>query len=221
MKPKAGDVFSRWTVVEELKPTESYVYHFKCACSCGTVRLVHGSNLIKGASKSCGCLRLELQSTRGPRTPEYGIWAAMLQRCFNPKSTGYQRYGGRGITVCSSWRRFENFIRDMGRRPSENHSLDRYPDNNGNYEPGNVRWTTRDKQSRNTRRNCFILVNGKSMVLCDAAIMFGIKVPTLVARMRLGWGIGFALSGPTTRNSKYEREEKRTHVCNTSTHVTI
>ncbi|HEX7893188.1 MAG TPA: hypothetical protein VF447_03285 [Terriglobales bacterium] len=86
-------------------------------------------------------------------TREYRAWAGMIQRCTNPKHARWADWGGRGITVCERWRSFENFYADMGNRPSPAHSLDRFPDNDGNYEPGNVRWATRSEQQLNKRPN--------------------------------------------------------------------
>lgn len=82
--------------------------------------------------------------------PEYGVWWDMKTRCFNPKCKAYKHYGGRGITVCKRWMNFENFLADMGERP-EGMSIDRFPNNDGNYEPGNCRWATQQQQSENTR----------------------------------------------------------------------
>ena len=84
------------------------------------------------------------------RSHEYETWARMILRCENPKTKGYHRYGGRGIRVCGHWRNsFETFLADMGLKPTPKHSLDRWPNNNGNYEPGNCRWATQEEQNAN------------------------------------------------------------------------
>jgi hypothetical protein len=86
-------------------------------------------------------------------SPEYTSWQAMKARCSNPNLSAFKYYGGRGISVCARWRdSFEEFLADMGRRPSMAHTLDRFPNNNGNYEPGNVRWATKSEQLKNRRR---------------------------------------------------------------------
>lgn len=88
---------------------------------------------------------------RKGRTPEYRTWVGMLQRCTNPKATGYHNYGGRGIKVCPRWKDFAYFLLDMGRRPA-GMSLDRFPNPSGDYAPGNCRWATRKQQSQSIRR---------------------------------------------------------------------
>ncbi|TWA32951.1 hypothetical protein FB007_10931 [Sinorhizobium medicae] len=86
-------------------------------------------------------------------TPEYRTWANMIARCTNPRASHFDRYGGRGIKVCERWNSFENFLADMGSRPSLRHSLDRWPDVHGNYESGNCRWATHREQCRNRSSN--------------------------------------------------------------------
>lgn len=89
------------------------------------------------------------------RSPEYRSWQMMLARCTNPRFHAYRRYGARGVSVCERWRSFENFFAHMGQRPSRAHSLDRYPNRDGNYEPGNCRWATAEEQQQNRNDNVF------------------------------------------------------------------
>jgi len=119
-----------------------------CECTCGTLKEVRAVNLKNGTTISCGCVDKENKLKHGKtHTRVYKVWLNMRQRCLNPNNKNYDRYGGRGITICDRWQIFENFLKDMG-NPLPKHSLDRI-DNNGNYEPSNCRWTTADVQSYN------------------------------------------------------------------------
>lgn len=125
-----------------------------CVCDCGNKTRVSTGDLNKGNSTSCGCLRRERTSevslTHGmSKSSTYGTWREMLQRCNNPNNQDFQHYGGRGIEVCGRWKKFENFLEDMGIRP-EGLSLDRR-NNNGNYELSNCRWATIEMQVQNRR----------------------------------------------------------------------
>lgn len=133
-----------------------------CRCECGNERTIIGSNLQRGFTTSCGCqqpkfpIRNRLAASHNeasPETKEYVAWKAMKSRCHTPSAGNYQRYGGRGIMVCERWRNsFKAFLADMGRAPSPQHSLDRFPNSDGNYEPGNVRWATSSDQAKNQSR---------------------------------------------------------------------
>ena len=113
----------------------------------------------------------------GSRDPEYNSWAMMIQRCENPNTPGYlEFYGGRGVKVCTRWRRsYSDFLSDVGRKPSPLHSLDRFPDKNGDYEPGNVRWATPAEQQANLRNNIHVTVDGQKMLITHACRYLGIS----------------------------------------------
>mgnify|MGYP001615220933 CR=1 FL=1 len=116
----------------------------------------------------------------GKATPTYASWRSMINRCTNPKVRGYDRYGGRGITVCERWLdSFENFLEDMGERPVGK-TIDR-ADNSGNYTPDNCKWATRSEQARNMRTNLIVVCNGVSMTAIEAAEKCGHNYNTLTA----------------------------------------
>lgn len=130
-------------------------------CECGIQKEVDGNGLRNGNTKSCGCLRVEVGRATNfkhggaPITgeaPEYVSWRGMVDRCSRSAHKSWKNYGGRGIQVCARWRdSYEAFLADMGRKPTPQHSIDRYPDNGGNYEPTNCRWATPLEQTRNRR----------------------------------------------------------------------
>ena len=202
-----GDRFGRLVVISEsgchIKPSGQKLKKWLCLCDCGNKHVVIGNKLKGGLTKSCGCFRKEVMS-QGPnrshgmnKTPAYEIWCGMIKRCFNKKSNNYDIYGGRGISVCDEWLKFENFYRDIGDRPG-NASIDRI-DNNGNYEPSNCRWATSKEQARNTRSNRIIEFKGESKCLSEWSELFGVKVATLWNRINQGWDIEKALITPTRK----------------------
>lgn len=193
--------------------TVSTSYHHSrrwwlCACDCGEQKEAREQHLRSGAMKSCGCSRTPIKHGMHG-TSEYSIWQAMKNRCRLPSNIGYANYGGRGISVCDRWQSsFEAFFADVGPRPSSKHSLDR-EDNSKGYEPGNVRWTTKDVQTRNTRRNRYITAFGRAQTVTDWAVETGLSFKCITDRIdRLGWSAEDAVSRPADRHASraYGRE---------------
>ncbi len=123
------------------------------------------------------------------RSPEYQIWSAMIERCRNINGLWYHNYGGRGIRVCDEWIGrcgFARFYRCIGPRPTPQHTLDRI-DNDGHYEPNNVRWATRLEQSHNSRRVRLVTIRGKTLSLSEWARRIGVTAPTLSYRIKADW----------------------------------
>lgn len=188
-----GMVFNRWTVIKEAdKEKESDKLKWVCKCECGNVSKVPSTYLTKGKSKSCGCYKGEVTAMRNKthgmsHIDEYGIWQTMINRCYNENVKGYHNYGGRGVFVCDRWlESFENFFEDVGLRPTKKHSLDRFPDINGNYEPSNFRWATKEQQQRGQRRNVWLEHNGEKMVLIDWAKRFGVRHTCISEHLKSG-----------------------------------
>lgn len=174
-----------------------------CQCACGKQKVIWASSLKRGTANSCGCSRRgraawnrsHMESANGGRlSPEYSTWAAMIQRCTNKRSKSYKNWGGRGITICERWLRFENFLADMGRKPSPRHSIDRFPNKSGNYEPGNCRWATAKEQANNMRSNRILQYDGEALTLMQWAERVGLKYSTLGMRLHKGWSIEQALT---------------------------
>jgi len=154
MSIQIGKKFGLWTVIDNTIKSKNWRSRLLCKCKCGEIRIVNLTNLKIGYSKSCGtgeCTKKGVLKHGLTESQEYTAWANMIQRCSNIKNNEFKNYGGRGIKVCKRWFDFSNFIKDMGKKPTADLSMDRI-DNNGNYTPKNCRWAT-DKQQRNNKRN--------------------------------------------------------------------
>lgn len=136
-----------------------------CVCECGNTTEVRQGKLRGKETKSCGCLRNKDKITHGKTdSKEYYAWKNMLNRCNRPMTRGYKHYGGRGIKVCERWNDFNKFIKDMGDKPSNKHSIER-KDTNGNYEPSNCLWADIKAQSRNKRTTRMVYYKGDNLPL--------------------------------------------------------
>jgi hypothetical protein len=179
-----------------------------CLCECGNVKQVRNGSLLQGSSQSCGCATAEAREQRctthgngkrNAKTAEYKVWTGINRRVFNKNEKSFPDYGGRGITVCERWRQFENFLEDVGKRPSSGHSIDRI-DSNGNYEPGNVKWSTRKEQNNNKRNNRLMTFYGKTMTLVQWSEISQVCRFVIAARLnRLGWSEKASVWTPVKR----------------------
>ncbi len=200
-----GHVYGRLTIVGDAPSRGDKRRYVRCLCSCGNEKIADLQNLRAGWTSSCGCWHDEspalLFRTHGrSKTPEYGIWSQMKNRCTKPKVRDYPRYGGRGITVCERWlHSFENFIADVGARPSPAHTIDRI-NNDGNYEPGNVRWVTGVAQNQNKSSVHLLTYNGETLCQQEWARRFGLPRETIATRLRKGWSVEKALTTPQQKN---------------------
>ncbi len=193
-----GQSFGR-LVVEQRTGTRGCDPVWACKCSCGATVTVRSNHLVKGRTRSCGCLNIEMLRARAKpnrRPPEYGSWLEMRRRCRYSKRKDFHRYGGRGISVCERWDSFESFLADMGPRPSPKHSIDRI-ENDGNYEPGNCRWASKKEQAANTRAVRVLVFGGEGLPLPEWADRVGISRARIAQRLAAGWSVERALTTPT------------------------
>lgn len=201
-KDLAGQEFGRLTVLCRVLSSTGGATKWQCQCSCGEITLVTAGNLQRpNGTRSCGCLQKESQSKRATthglsRSPTYSAWMQMVRRCTDPSRSYWPNYGGRGIKLYEPWLKFENFLADMGLRPSLKHTIDRHPDNNGNYEPGNVRWATYTEQGRNRRTNKFLTYDGKTACISEWAEITGLSKTVIRERLLRGWTVEAALTTP-------------------------
>ena len=191
-----GQRFDRWLVIDRAYHSKGHGSMWNCRCDCGNSSIVSLSNLRSGASKSCGCIlrergdagraAREAKGYTGRRSPTAQTWDRMKSRCLLPTNPRYDDYGGRGIKVCDRWLGDDglaNLIADMGERPGPAYSLDRFPDTNGDYEPGNCRWATPKQQASNKRCNTLFTYCGETKTITQWARENGITQSALRYRL--------------------------------------
>lgn len=195
--------FGRLVVISRMCNDRFGRAQWLCSCECGLTVVVQSNNLKSGNTRSCGCLNIRhgyCKTLKPPRV--YNIWQCMVQRCINPNNPRYKDYGGRGIQVCEKWRKFQNFLDDVGDPPTKTHSIDRINNNKG-YCKSNCQWATSKQQSRNTSRNLSIFFDNRRQCLHDWAKELNIHPSTLRNRIyKLGWSIKKALTTPVKQRRK-------------------
>lgn len=184
---------------------------WECMCDCGNITLVYGNNLVRGAVKSCGCLKHRVRDTHHKSfTRVYRIYAKIKRRCFSEDDGAYPSYGGRGITMCEEWRKsFEAFYTwSMQNGYSDELSIDRI-DNDGDYTPQNCRWATAKEQSNN-RRSCIkVTMNGRTQNLKEWCDELGISYKTVHQRINgYNWDAIKALTTPIRKGSGKSNERQ-------------
>lgn len=181
-----GRKFTRWTIISYSH--KKGPHHFwNCLCDCGNTGTIQQGSLGK-RSFSCGCLRKEIarevNTTHGQsKTLLHDVWTRMKQRCENPATEHFDRYGGRGIKVCERWQSFENFYADMGAGWKKGLTIDRR-DNDGNYEPSNCRWATHREQAANRSTSIMIDTPWGPMTCAEAGRRIGITKSSMALRIK-------------------------------------
>jgi len=204
-----GRRFGRLVVFATSKKRKAGNVYWRCRCDCGIVKAIAYNPLKCGWARSCGCLRREYISRKNFRhglskTNIYKIWLGMRDRCVNPNSNRFDRYGGRGIKVCRRWNNFKNFLKDMGSRPS-GYSIERI-NNDKSYSPSNCRWATTSEQMRNYSRNVILRMGGKRQCVADWADELKVTRWMLYSRLHNGWSVKRTLTQPV-------RVHGKTHLC--------
>lgn len=211
MRIQIGQKFDQLTVIAGPVFRNKRTYYI-CDCLCGQKSEARHDSLLSGNTRSCGCLigttKKHGHTANGLTSGEYHSWDAMQRRCNNPRCSQYPNYGGRGISVCERWSAsFEDFLADMGSRPSPKHSLDRI-DVNGNYEPTNCRWATVTEQGNNRRTNKQITYNGETRTYAEWERYLNWPPGTIGSRIRLGWSQERALQFPHKERPKAWRKTR-------------
>lgn len=193
-----GQIFGRLTVLAIGKPEGTYRYTAICQCACGSApKAIRLDGLVKGTVIGCGCVQRERSATHLlTKTPFLSRWRHMMDRCYNPDCEAFPDYGGRGIKVCERWHDIRAYAEDVAEGYSDGLHLDRI-DNDGDYEPGNVRWATPSRNMDNRRSGRKLTFNGKTQSTRAWARETGLSAHTISGRIsRFGWSVEEALTTP-------------------------
>ena len=188
---------SKLTVVKLDRIDKHRNKYFLCECECGNLTTVTGGHITSGHTTSCGCINKGGLS----HTPEYESLHQAIKRCHNPNDKDYHRYGARGITVSERYKgsdRAQNLIKDIGRKPTAKHSLDRI-DNDKGYEQGNVRWADPVEQANNRRGNRLITYKDETLTLAQWSKRLDVQRDLIKDRLSRGWSVERALTTPVKK----------------------
>jgi len=200
MKDVSGQQFGRLTAIGAIGRNKHRNILWLCICECGSESTTTVAHLLANHSTSCGCKQVEAiiatNLTHGLTDIDgYSSWKNMRSRIYNKDNLKYPRYGGRGITICSEWDDFGVFIRDMGKRPSAQHSIERR-ENDGNYCPENCSWELPIVQANNTMNNRFISHDSITLTMSQWSRKIGMNYGTLKWRLQQGWSDQDAITTP-------------------------
>ena len=208
-KDITGNVFGRLRAIAPVGKNKNHRILWQCICECGTLATVDTTSLMTGNTKSCGCLQADVAKVMktthgGSGTAEYITWTNMKARCFNPNSTHFGHYGGRGITICDRWLSFKNFYADMGNKPTKKHTIERI-NNDAGYFFDNCKWATRREQCNNKRSNRYIEHEGQTLTMSQWARKIGLAPNTLKSRLYSGWSTERAINTPKLRTGSNKK----------------
>ncbi|MCE5310469.1 MAG: hypothetical protein LLG20_22760 [Acidobacteriales bacterium] len=183
-----GKTYHKLTVIKPSHKNQENRWIWECVCECGNICYAAKNQLDHGMNKTCGkCERPKPNLQHGGKfTDEYKTWSSIRNRCNNPNSKDFPRYGGRGIKIDSEWEDFSVFLKDMGKRPSKRHQIDRI-DTNGPYAKSNCRWATASENAKNRRTSKLWIINGRTFgSIMDAAHSFSVT-PQTIHKWCYGW----------------------------------
>ena len=202
LKDLTGKKYGRWTVLRRVPYNDkANKVQWLCRCDCGEERIINSGSLLSGNSKSCGCLKREATSERiktHGRSNErvYHIWQGIKKRCTDQNCCVFHHYGGRGISVCEEWTRFEPFFKWATENGYDDGlTIDRI-DVNGDYSPGNCRWATQKEQKNNKRNNHYLVFKGERKSMARWCDELNLPYSTIRRRINAGWSAERAFTEP-------------------------
>lgn len=224
-RPPIETRFGRRVVVGYEPPRHGRTVRVIMKCDCGNVSPSELRDILADKSQQCqkcavtssldnlhaqtrAANQLKDRSADHTKQPEYICWAAMRSRCNNPNNPAFDRYGGAGITICPEWDDFQVFLRDMGRRPSKDHTIERKEGHKG-YTPENCIWADWDTQQNNRKNNVVLEFGGRRQTVAQWARELGIGDTTVRMRLDAGWTVERALTTPVSE--EHSRKAKSSH----------